>query len=143
MPGVDISPITELQDSAGWADIISCATLSETTLIKSDWLNAGVHLDLVGAFRPDMRESDDATMARARIFVDTRAGALTEAGDIVLAIRAGAISEEAIVADLCALASDAAAGRGSGDEITVFKSVGAALEDLAAARLIYKRFNAS
>jgi ornithine cyclodeaminase len=102
-----------------------------------------VHLDLVGAFRPDMRESDDATMARARIFVDTRAGALTEAGDIVLAIRAGAISEEAIVADLCALASDAAAGRGSGDEITVFKSVGAALEDLAAARLIYKRFNAS
>ena len=143
MPGVDISPITELQDSAGWADIISCATLSQMALIKSDWLKAGVHLDLVGAFRPDMRESDDATLARARIFVDTRAGALAEAGDIVLAIRAGAISEEAIVADLFALASGAAAGRSNGDEITVFKSVGVALEDLAAARLIYKRFNAS
>ncbi|MDA0228608.1 MAG: ornithine cyclodeaminase family protein [Proteobacteria bacterium] len=143
LPGVDISPITDLRESAGWADIISCATLSQAALIKGEWLSAGVHLDLVGAFRPDMRESDDAALVRARIFVDTRAGALAEAGDILLAIQTGAISEEAIVADLYALTSGAAAGRTSGDEITVFKSVGAALEDLAAASLVYKRLKAS
>jgi len=131
-----------LQDSAAWADIISCATLSEAALIRGDWLNPGVHLDLVGAFRPDMRESDDAAMARARIHVDTRAGALSEAGDILLAIQAGAITEAAIEADLYALTSGAAAGRATPDDITLFKSVGAALEDLAAARLVYERHTA-
>ena len=142
-PGLDIAPTEDLEASAAWADIISCATLSEAPLIRGAWLKPGVHLDLVGAFRPDMRESDDDAMARARVFVDTRAGALSEAGDILLAIEAGAITEDAIAADLFALTSGAAAGRGDRGEITLFKSVGAALEDLAAACLVYKRCNAS
>jgi ornithine cyclodeaminase len=138
-PGLTVTPTDDLAASAAWADIISCATLSEAPLIHGDWLNAGVHLDLVGAFRADMRETDDNAMARARIFVDTRGGALSEAGDILLAIKAGAISEADIQADLHALTSGAAKGRGEDTEITLFKSVGAALEDLAAAKLAYER----
>jgi ornithine cyclodeaminase len=138
-PGLTVTPTDDLAASAAWADIISCATLSEAPLIHGDWLNAGVHLDLVGAFRADMRETDDNAMARARIFVDTRGGALSEAGDILLAIKAGAISEADIQADLHALTSGVAKGRGEDTEITLFKSVGAALEDLAAAKLAYER----
>ena len=138
-PGLTVTPTDDLAASAAWADIISCATLSEAPLIHGDWLSAGVHLDLVGAFRADMRETDDNAMARARIFVDTRGGALSEAGDILLAIKAGAISEADIQADLHALTSGVAKGRGEDTEITLFKSVGAALEDLAAAKLAYER----
>ena len=138
-PDVKLSPVESLQGSAGWADIISCATLSEAPLIKGEWLSAGVHLDLVGAFRADMRETDDAALARARIHVDTMAGALSEAGDILLAIEAGAISEVDILADLYALTQGESAGRNGADDITLFKSVGAALEDLAAACLVYER----
>jgi len=138
-PGLTVTPTDDLAASAAWADIISCATLSEAPLIHGDWLNTGVHLDLVGAFRADMRETDDNAMARARIFVDTRGGALSEAGDILLAIKAGAISEADIQADLHALTSGVAKGRGEDTEITLFKSVGAALEDLAAAKLAYER----
>lgn len=139
LPGVNISPVTALEESAGWADIISCATLSEAPLIRGDWLQAGVHLDLVGAFRADMRETDDAAVARARIHVDTRDGALSEAGDILLAMQAGAISEADIGADLYQLTRGEAAGRDGASDITLFKSVGAALEDLAAAKLVYER----
>ena len=138
-PGLTVTPTDDLAASAAWADIISCATLSEAPLIHGDWLSAGVHLDLVGAFRADMRETDDNAMARARIFVDTRGGALSEAGDILLAIKAGAIFEADIQADLHALTSGVAKGRGEDTEITLFKSVGAALEDLAAAKLAYER----
>ncbi len=141
--GFDVSPTENLEESTDWANMISCATLSNTPLIRGAWLKPGVHLDLVGAFRPDMRESDDDAMTRARIHVDTRAGALSEAGDILLAIETGAITEDAIAADLFALTMGIAAGRGRSDEITLFKSVGAALEDLAAACLVYKRCNAS
>ena len=142
-PGLDVSPTENIEDSAGWANMISCATLSEKPLIRGAWLKPGVHLDLVGAFRPEMRESDDDAMARARVHVDTRAGALSEAGDILLAIKSGAITADAIAADLFALTSGIAPGRGGNNEITIFKSVGAALEDLAAACLVYKRCNAS
>lgn len=139
VPGVELTATTDLEESTAWADLISCATLSEAPLIHGEWLQAGVHLDLVGAFRADMRETDDQAVARARIFVDTKGGALAEGGDILLAIKAGAISAADIQADLNALTSDRATGRGDDTEITLFKSVGAALEDLAAAKLAYER----
>ncbi len=142
IPGLGITVTTDLEESAAWADIISCATLSTAPLIHGDWLKAGVHLDLVGAFRADMRETDDRAMARARIYVDTKGGALAEGGDILLAIEAGAISEADIRAELHDLTSSDAGGRGQDAEITLFKSVGAALEDLAAARLAYQRHRA-
>ena len=115
-PGLKLTANDDLEGSAAWADIISCATLSEAPLIQGGWLKAGVHLDLVGAFRADMRETDDKAMARARIYVDTKGGALAEGGDIFLAIQSGAISEADIQADLHALASADAEGRGQDAE---------------------------
>ncbi|MDQ1081010.1 ornithine cyclodeaminase family protein [Pseudoroseomonas cervicalis] len=120
------------------ADIISAATLSTVPLIDAALVQPGTHLDLVGAFRPDMRESDSALVARSRLFVDTRPGALAEAGDIVQAIAEGAITEAHIQADLFELCRGTHPGRASAEEITLFKSVGWAGEDLAAAVLAYE-----
>ncbi len=119
------------------ADIVSCATLSKEPLVEGDWLREGQHVDLVGAYTPQMRESDDRAVQRARLYVDTRAGALKEGGDILQAIASGAITESAVLADLFELARGERSGRPNGDRtsITLFKSVGAALEDLAAAEL--------
>ncbi|MEX0921586.1 MAG: ornithine cyclodeaminase family protein [Rhodovibrionaceae bacterium] len=130
---------TDLEAAVAEADVISCATLSTEPLILGDWLKPGQHLDLVGAFRPDMRETDDACMRAARVFVDTRAGATKEAGDIVQAIDSGALTPEAIAADFFELTQDKTQGRGSDTEITLFKSVGSALEDLAGATLAVER----
>jgi ornithine cyclodeaminase len=123
------------------ADIISCATLSRTPLVEGAWLRPGQHVDLVGAYTPDMRESDDAAVRAAMVFVDTRDGALKEAGDIVQPLQSAAIDEDDVLADLYALCRGAHRGREPGDQrgITLFKSVGAALEDLAAAELAVER----
>ena len=124
--GFDAGRTGDLQAAAAWADIISCATLSTAPLIEGDWLRPGTHLDLVGAFTPAMREADEAAMRRARVFVDTPA-ALHEAGELA------ALGE----ADVCGtLQTLCRGGPGRlGDEVTAFKSVGTALEDLAAAML--------
>ncbi len=129
----------DLEAEARRADIISCATMSSEPLIRGEWLSPGCHLDLVGAFRPDMRESDDAAVVGARVFVDTRAGALKEGGDIVQPLAAGLIDESHVVAELSELAGGLNPGRQSPDEITLFKSVGSAVEDLAAAELVVER----
>lgn len=125
-------------DPAG-ADIIAAATLSTTPLFDGAAVQPGTHVDLVGAFRPDMRESDGTLMRRARLFVDTRAGALAEAGDVVQAIAEGSIDAGHIQGDLFDLCRGQHPGRGSAEEITLFKSVGWAGEDLAAAVLAYQR----
>ncbi|WEX77471.1 ornithine cyclodeaminase family protein [Sinorhizobium numidicum] len=138
LKGISVSVATDLEAAAREADIISCATLSSEPLIRGDWLKAGAHLDLIGAFKPTMRESDDRAATRASIFVDTREGALSEGGDIVQPLRAGVITENAIRADLFELARGTHPGRTSPDEITLFKSVGAALEDLAGAVLAFE-----
>ena len=134
---VEVNAVRDRTEAVAEADIISCATLSSSPLVEGAWLRDGQHVDLVGAYTPGMRESDDAAIARARLYVDTRAGALKEAGDIVQPLANGAISEKDIVADLFELARKERAGRRDGDRtsITLFKSVGAALEDLAAAEL--------
>ena len=125
---------TASADPRGY-DIVSAATLSDTALIHGAAVDPGTHIDLVGAFRPTMRESDSALIARATLVVDTRAGALTEAGDVVQAIAEGAIAAAHIVADLADLCRGTHPGRTSADEVTLFKSVGWAGEDLAAAML--------
>jgi ornithine cyclodeaminase len=126
------------------ADIVSCATLSRTPLVEGAWLRPGQHVDLVGAYTPEMRESDEQAVRMAQVFVDTRAGALKEAGDIVQALRSEAIDEDDVVADLFELSRGQHRGREPGDAqgITLFKSVGAALEDLAAAELAVERAGA-
>lgn len=138
LPGISISVATDLEAAAREADIISCATLSSEPLIRGDWLKPGAHLDLVGAFKPSMRETDDRAVSRADIFVDTREGALSEGGDLVQPIESGIITAASIRADLAELAKGRHAGRSSDQAITLFKSVGAASEDLAGAILAYE-----
>ena len=117
---------------------IACATLSIEPLVRGAAVRPGTHVDLVGAFRPEMRESDGALLARATLVVDTRAGAMAEAGDVRRAIAEGAIAESHIAADLAALCRGTHPGRRTAEEVTVFKSVGWAGEDLAAAALAYE-----
>jgi ornithine cyclodeaminase/alanine dehydrogenase-like protein (mu-crystallin family) len=132
-----VEAVDDLEAAVRAADIVSCATLAEEPLVEGEWLKPGAHLDLVGAFTPTRRESDDAAVRRARVYVDTRAGALAEAGDIVQPLHSGVISEADICGDLFDLCRDAVAGRQANDEVTLFKSVGTALEDLAAAALAF------
>lgn len=136
--GLPVKAVTDLEAAARRADIISCATLSSQPLIRGEWLQAGTHLDLVGGFKPDMRETDDTAIRRASVFVDTRAGAMHEAGDIVQPLQSGALQPDAIRAELAELVDGRHPGRQSEHEITLFKSVGAALEDLAGAILAYE-----
>ena len=134
-PDFRVAATDDLEAAARGAHVISCATLSKDPLVRGDWLQPGQHLDLVGAFRPDMRESDDTAIRRARVFVDTRDGALAEAGDIVQPIESGVLDPDDVAGDLFDLTRGERAGRRFYDQITLFKSVGTALEDLAAAEL--------
>jgi len=118
------------------ADIISCATTSTEPLLHAEWIRPGTHIDLVGGFKPNMREADDALMLSASLFVDTLEGALAEAGDLVQPIQRGLLQPSDIRADLTALARATHDGRLSADQITLFKSVGCALADLAAAGMV-------
>jgi alanine dehydrogenase len=136
--GFDAAVGDDLERLARDADIVCCATLSQVPLIHGEWLKPGAHLDLVGSFRPDMREADDDALRRARIFLDTRV-ALQEAGDLVDPIRRGVISAADIQGDLFELCRGKIEGRSSAEEITLFKSVGTALEDFAAAMLVWRR----
>jgi ornithine cyclodeaminase len=137
-PQLRVEAVQDLEAAVRWADIVSCATLSQQPLVRGAWLRTGQHLDLVGAFNPQMCEADDEALARAELYVDTRAGALAEAGEIVGAIRRGVIDSKAVHAELCELASGRFK-RSHPGAITLFKSVGTALEDLAAAELAMAR----
>lgn len=121
--------------------IISCATLSKTPLVLGKYLKNGQHIDLVGAYKKDMREADDETISKASVYVDTFQGGLKESGDIVIPLQNGTLKEKDIKADLFQLCSAQKAGRSTAEEITVFKSVGHALEDLAAANYYYNNYS--
>ncbi|HEX6705134.1 MAG TPA: ornithine cyclodeaminase family protein [Albitalea sp.] len=136
--GLKADVALSLQDAVAQADIVSCATLSNEPLVRGDWLRPGTHLDLVGAFTPAMRETDEHVFARANgVWCDTLDGATTEAGDVIQAIAAGAFDASRIAGDLARLCREGA--RRADTDITVFKSVGMAVEDLAAARLCIDR----
>lgn len=115
---VEVRAVTDLEAAARAADVISCATLATEPLICGAWLASGTHLDLVGGFKPSMREADDEAVRRATVYVDTRAGALKEAGDIADPLRRGILSEADIAGDLFDLCRGTAAGRHAAGEIT-------------------------
>lgn len=121
------------------ADIVAAGTLATKPLIHGKHLRPGTHVDLVGAFTPDMRESDDEAVLRSRVFVDTKAGALAEGGDITQPLRDGIIQPDHILGDLFDLARGTVKGRESDQDITLFKSVGAAMEDLAAGIMVFEK----
>jgi ornithine cyclodeaminase/alanine dehydrogenase-like protein (mu-crystallin family) len=120
------------------ADIVTAATISESPLVEGRWLKPGAHVDLVGAFTPKLRESDDEAVRRSALFVDTFDGALSEGGDLVQPMNAGLIARDDVRADLAMLCRNEHPGRTSDEEITLFKSTGCALEDLAAGILVYE-----
>jgi ornithine cyclodeaminase len=130
--------VDDLEAAVRDADIVSCATMSSTPLVHGAWLKPGAHLDLVGAYRPTMRECDDEAVRRASLFCDTRAGATTEGGDLAGPIARGVIGAADVKGDLFDLSRGTHPGRAREDEITLFKSVGTAIEDLAAAMLVWR-----
>jgi ornithine cyclodeaminase len=134
-PKFKVAATDDLPAAVEGAHIVSCATRSPEPVLKGAWLQPGQHVDLVGGFTPEMREADDEAIARARVFVDTYEGAMAEAGDIIQPIANGTLREDDITGDLFDLARGERAGRRYYDQITLFKSVGTALEDLAAAQL--------
>lgn len=137
---LDSIGVTEdLQAAVEGADIVTCITASSEPIVFGDWVRPGTHVDLVGAFSPDSRESDDTLIQKARIFVDTRTGALAEAGDLIIPMNKGLISEEDVAADLFDLTQGERDGRRFYEQITLFKNCGSAIEDLVAARLAYQR----
>ncbi|SSW67611.1 Delta(1)-pyrroline-2-carboxylate reductase [Achromobacter veterisilvae] len=135
--GFDAQATEDLEGAARQADIISCATLSTVPLIRGAWLRPGVHLDLIGSFTPDMRETDTACFDGTTVYVDTDE-APTKSGDLLSAFEAGVLTREAIQGDLHQLTTGERPGRRDDREITVFKAVGSALEDLTLATLVYE-----
>lgn len=121
---------------AAESDVLCTCTTSPTPLFDGGLLRPGTHLNLVGAFQPHTREVDDATVLRSRVVVDTYEGALAEAGDLLIPIRNGRMTRSHILADLHEVVSGKKRVRTSASEITLFKSVGCALEDLVAAELV-------
>ena len=140
--GYEANVADNLEAAVRGADIVSAATLSTEPLIKGEWLSPGTHVDLIGSFRPNMRETDDAAILRSAVYIDTDE-ALIEAGDIVQPVNAGVFNAESIRGTLAQLAREEAQGRAHGDQITCFKAVGSALADLCAARLAHNSLSAS
>jgi ornithine cyclodeaminase len=127
------------EQAVSGADLIALVTASREPVLRRAWVAPGAHICAVGACRPDQREMDTALVRDAVVFVDSRIGAIAEAGDIVIPMSEGAITEQHVVAELGQVIAGAAPGRPSADAITVYKSLGMAVEDVAAARLAWER----
>jgi ornithine cyclodeaminase/alanine dehydrogenase-like protein (mu-crystallin family) len=121
------------------ADVVVTATSSREPVLRREWLAPGAHVNAVGACIPDARELDGATVAAARIVVDSRHAAATEAGDLILAIADGAIGTDHVAAELGDVLIGRAVGRRDDLELTVFESLGLGVEDVAAAAYVYRR----
>ena len=134
--GLNVRATADLEAAVGAADIVCCATTATAPIVHGEWLQPGCHLDLVGAFRRSMREVDDTAVRRARVFVDTFAGALAEAGDIIEPLERGVIARNDVLGELADLVNGRVAGRTAAEDITLFKSLGTAIEDMAAAQLL-------
>jgi len=127
---------TDLEQAVREADVISCATAAHDPIIFGDWVGAGTHTDFFGNHERHGRECDSDLVVKARVFVDSRANVMNEAGEILIPIEEGRIGADHVVGELADLCSGSIGGRGSADEVTLFKSVGTALSDLATARLV-------
>ena len=138
-PQLPVSAAQTAADAVHGADIIVLATASPTPVIESADVNPGAHIAAVGACRADQREMPTALVARARVFVDSRAGALKEAGDLLLPIGEGAIAASHICGELGDVVLGQVRGRERPSDITIFKSLGMAVEDVVAARLVLQR----
>jgi len=137
--GIAVSRYIDRKAAVRGADVVTCATTSPRPVFSGRDLGPGCHVDLVGSFRPTTREADTMTIRKSRVVVDTYEGAWEEAGDLLIPIKAGAITRRHVKADLAEVVARSRPGRTSPREITLFKSVGFAPEDAVTARLAYDR----
>lgn len=137
--GPPITAHTTARDAVEGAALVVVATSATTPVFEDAWIGPGTHIMAIGAYRPQMRELDPDTVARARLFVDSRAAALIEAGDIVQGIAEGRFGPDHIAGELGEVVLKRVAGRRSRDEVTIFKSLGMAVEDVSTAELVYRR----
>lgn len=137
--GLDASLTADLEAAVRRSDIVTCVTTSTAPIVRGAWLKPGAHVDLAGAFKPSMRETDAEVVARSSVYVDTREGALAEAGDLLQARDEGRFDFADVKGDLFDLCRGNVGGRTRADEITLFKSAGTAIEDLATAILLYQK----
>jgi ornithine cyclodeaminase len=137
--GATVTPCASARAAVEGADIVVLATSAREPVIESEWIADGTHVCAVGACRPDQREMDTALVARARVFVDSRAGARAESGDLLVPMREGAFDETHILGELGEVLAGLLRGRRSAAEVTIFKSLGMAVEDVAAAHLAYEK----
>jgi len=133
LPELEFVPVTGLPDACGQADIVVCATGSPEILVKGAWIAPGTHTDFLGNHHATKRECDTEMLTRSRVFVDTRANCLREAGEILIPISEGAFSADEVAGELSELCRGTVASRKDRQEITLFKSVGCALGDLSGA----------
>jgi 1-pyrroline-2-carboxylate reductase [NAD(P)H] len=136
---LDIRVVEDLEAAARQADVISCVTASRTPIILGEWVQPGTHTDFMGNHERDARECDTELVVKSRVYVDSRVNVLREAGEILIPISEGRLKEEDVVGELSELCAGTIGGRASDGEVTLFKSVGTALADLAAARLVAQR----
>jgi len=134
-----VEPVETAKAAVRGADLIVTATTAREPVVRRDWISPGTHINAIGTFSPSAREIDTATMAAATLFCDARESVLNEAGDYLLAAREGAIGPDHIRAELGEVLIKGHPGRTSFDEITIFKSLGIAIEDLAAAAYVYRK----
>lgn len=139
--GLQASVCEDLESGAGEADIIACATMTRDPILKGAWVGEGTHVDLVGAFRSDMREGDDELLRKSRLFVDSRGSTVSHIGELCIPIAEGVIAPKDILGDLYQLCAGSV-GRNSPDEITLFKNGGGAHLDLMTANMIVNAYRA-
>lgn len=137
--GITIEVASSPEEALRDADIVVSATTAKTPVVKFASLKAGVHINAVGSHRPDARELDGATVARAKVIVDSREAIMAECGDVLLAIEESSISKDHVHAEIGDVLSGAKSGRSSANEITIYKSVGIAIQDVATASLVYRK----
>jgi len=140
--GLPVRVCASAEEAVRGADLIVTATSSSVPVLEGRWLDPGAHINAVGAPRPDWRELDGVAVAKARLFVDSRAGALAESGDVLLALAEGAIDEAHILGEIGEVFAGTVPGRTSSQEITLFKSLGMAVEDVATAAYVYAQATA-
>ena len=137
--GVGIEVAKNAEDTVRESDLLVTVTTAQDPIVKAEWLKPGVHINAVGSHRPDVREIDGATMARSKIVVDSRAAIMGECGDILLAIKENTITETNLHAEIGEVLAGTKPGRSTSNEITLYKSVGIAIQDVAAAQLVYHK----
>jgi ornithine cyclodeaminase len=137
--GVDVEVAGSVEEAVRYSNVVVTVTTAKEPILKPDWLAPGAHINAVGSHRPDLREIDGATLASSKLVVDSREAIMAECGDILLAIKENSITEKNIHAEIGEVLARVKSGRISAGEITLYKSVGIAVQDVAAANLVYHK----